>query len=62
MRHLEAARFLDRPADRPARPRWTPVGAPVTTSSWITLALIGGFVWGGFLLAVVTAVRKESDK
>lgn len=35
---------------------------PVTTSTWVTMILIVGFVWGGFVVAVVTAFRKESDK
>ena len=34
----------------------------MTTSTVITMVLILGFVWGGFSLALVTAVRKESDK
>ena len=34
----------------------------MTTSAVVTLVLIIGFVWGGFSLALVTAVRKESDK
>jgi hypothetical protein len=34
----------------------------MTTATWITLILICGFVWGGFLLAVSTAFRKESEK
>jgi hypothetical protein len=34
----------------------------MTTSTLITMVLILGFVWGGFLFALVTAVRKESDK
>jgi hypothetical protein len=34
----------------------------MTTSTVITMVLILGFVWGGFLFALVTAVRKESDK
>lgn len=28
----------------------------------ITLVLIGGFVWGGLILLLVTAVRKERSK
>ena len=34
----------------------------MTTSTVITMVLIIGFVWGGFFLALVTAVRKESSK
>ena len=34
----------------------------MTTSTVITMGLIIGFVWGGFFLALVTAVRKESSK
>ena len=33
-----------------------------TLATWITLAVVGGFVWGGFAIALVTAVRKESGK
>ena len=36
--------------------------ALMTTSAVVTMVLIIGFVWGGFSLALVTAVRKESDK
>lgn len=32
----------------------------MTTSTVITMVLILGFVWGGFFLALFTAVRKES--
>ena len=34
----------------------------MTTSTVVTMVLVLGFVWGGFALALVTAVRKESDK
>ncbi len=34
----------------------------MTTSTVITMVLIIGFVWGGFFLALFTAVRKESTK
>ena len=34
----------------------------MTTSTVITMVLILGFVWGGFALALFTAVRKESTK
>ena len=34
----------------------------MTTSTVITMVLILGFVWGGFALALLTAVRKESAK
>ncbi len=34
----------------------------MTTSAVVTMVLILGFGWGGFLLALFTAVRKESDK
>ena len=34
----------------------------MTASTWITMAVIIGFVWGGFAFALATAVRKESDK
>jgi len=34
----------------------------MTAATWITLIVIGLFVWGGFALSVVTAVRKEGEK
>ena len=34
----------------------------MTTSTVVTMVLILGFVWGGFSLALLTAVRKESTK
>lgn len=34
----------------------------MTTATWVTMALICGFVWGGFCVAVYTAFRAESDK
>lgn len=34
----------------------------MTTSAVVTMVLILGFVWGGFALALLTAVRKESSK
>jgi hypothetical protein len=34
----------------------------VTAATWITMIVIVGFVWGGFLVAVSTAFRRESDK
>ena len=34
----------------------------MTTSTVVTMVLVLGFVWGGFALALFTAVRKESDK
>jgi hypothetical protein len=34
----------------------------MTPSTWITMIVVMAFVWGGFALAVVTAVRKESGK
>jgi hypothetical protein len=34
----------------------------MTTSTVVTMVLVLGFVWGGFALALYTAVRKESDK
>jgi LPS O-antigen subunit length determinant protein (WzzB/FepE family) len=32
------------------------------TSTWITMATIMGIVWGGFVVLLVTALRKESQK
>jgi hypothetical protein len=34
----------------------------MTTATWITMAGILGFIWGGFALALRTAVRRESAK
>jgi len=34
----------------------------MTAATWITMTLVIGFVWGGFFLVLVTAVRKESGK
>ena len=34
----------------------------MTTSTVVTMLLILGFVWGGFSVALLTAVRKESGK
>lgn len=34
----------------------------MTAATWITMLVIVGFVWGGFALALVTAVRSESSK
>lgn len=34
----------------------------MTITTWITMILVIGFVWGGFLLVLATAVRKESRK
>ena len=32
------------------------------TITWITIAVIVTFVWGGFAFLLVTALRKESGK
>jgi len=34
----------------------------VSTSAVVTMACILGFVWGGLLVILVTAVRKEREK
>lgn len=34
----------------------------MTTATWITMIGILAFVWGGFALALRTAVRKEGEK
>jgi hypothetical protein len=34
----------------------------MTASGWITLVVVVTFVWGGFALALLTAIRKESGK
>jgi hypothetical protein len=31
-------------------------------ATWISMIAITGFVWGGFLLVLLTAIRKESGK
>lgn len=39
-----------------------PFGGRMTSATWMTMIVITGFVWGGFILVVVTAFRKESSK
>ena len=34
----------------------------MTGATWVTMIAITGFVWGGFLLVLLTAIRKESGK
>jgi len=34
----------------------------MTAATWLTMILILAFVWGGFLLALRMAVRRESAK
>lgn len=34
----------------------------MTTATWITMAGILAFIWGGFAFALRTAVKKESEK
>lgn len=34
----------------------------MSLSTWITMIVILTIVWGGFALAVITALRKESEK
>jgi len=34
----------------------------MSAATWITMLVICGFVWGGFLTAVGTAASKESAK
>jgi hypothetical protein len=34
----------------------------MSASGWITLVVVVGFVWGGFALAILTAVRSEARK
>lgn len=34
----------------------------MTAATWLTMVLILGFVWGGFVLALATAIRKEGAK
>jgi hypothetical protein len=35
---------------------------PMTAATWITMLVIMSFVWGGFSLVLLTAIRKESGK
>ncbi|MCY4647611.1 MAG: hypothetical protein OXN92_12085 [Gammaproteobacteria bacterium] len=34
----------------------------MTTATWVTMIVIGAFVWGGFALVLSKAVRTESEK
>lgn len=34
----------------------------MTPAVWITLAIVGGFVWGGFLILLAVALSKERGK
>ena len=34
----------------------------MTAATWITMLVIMAFVWGGFSMVLLTAVRKESGK
>ena len=34
----------------------------MTTATWITLGVITTIVWGGFALALVTAIRSEARR
>jgi hypothetical protein len=34
----------------------------MTPATWITMLVIMAFVWGGFVMVLLTAVRKESGK
>jgi hypothetical protein len=34
----------------------------MTAASWITFAVIATIVWGGFTLALVTAIRSEGRR
>ena len=34
----------------------------MTAATWITMLIILTFVWGGFSLALLTAIKKESGK
>jgi hypothetical protein len=34
----------------------------MTSATWITMIVVMAFVWGGFSLVLLTAVRKESEK
>lgn len=34
----------------------------MTPATWITMLVVMAFVWGGFAMVLLTAVRKESGK
>ena len=34
----------------------------MTAATWITMVVIIAFIWGGFGLALSTAIRKEAGK
>jgi len=34
----------------------------MTAATWITMLLVMAFVWGGFSMVLLTAIRKESGK
>ncbi len=34
----------------------------MTPATWITMFVVMAFVWGGFAMVLLTAVRKESGK
>ena len=34
----------------------------MTTSTWVTMFVVMAFVWGGFAMVLLTAIRKESEK
>jgi len=34
----------------------------MSAAAWVTFALVGGFVWGGFLCLLAVALRKERGK
>ncbi|MFN2419992.1 MAG: hypothetical protein ABR527_01225 [Gemmatimonadota bacterium] len=34
----------------------------MSTAAWVTLIVIGAYVWGGFLLLLMIAMRKEHGK
>lgn len=39
-----------------------PAETMVSPETWVTMALICGFVWGGFLIVLTKAIRSESSK
>ena len=45
------------------RPWYAPAPkSPMEPAALITLLVIGGFIWGGLVLILATAVRKERHK
>ena len=59
---LAAARLPAPAAGARGPPRPEPIEHSMTTTTWLTLIAVTAFVWGGFALALWTAIRSESGK